>query len=152
MKSVRSGNFSKQNLEEDPSMSLPILRDFDAKLSQSKNLFSGYYVSTYDRYVMRDEIMQKIILRDQLLVLMDKLSIMKNSISEKNIIKNIVRFLPDVQLVKLNRKFEHVIGIMDKLVKLLLFDMIDKFEDIGLETTPLNLSELNEKFYSEKKT
>jgi hypothetical protein len=108
-------------------MSLPILRDFDAKLSQNKNLFSGYYVSTYDRYVMRDEVMQKIILRDQLLVLMDKLSIMKNSISEKNIIKNILRFLPDVQLVKLNRKFEHVIGIMDKLVKLLLFDMIDKF-------------------------
>jgi hypothetical protein len=127
MKSVRSGNFSKQNLVEDPSMSLPILRDFDAKLSQNKNLFSGYYVSTYDRYVMRDEVMQKIILRDQLLVLMDKLSIMKNSISEKNIIKNILRFLPDVQLVKLNRKFEHVIGIMDKLVKLLLFDMIDKF-------------------------
>lgn len=128
------------------------MRDFDAKLSQNKNLFSGYYVSTYDRYVMRDEVMQKIILRDQLLVLMDKLSIMKNSISEKNIIKNILRFLPDVQLVKLNRKFEHVIGIMDKLVKLLLFDMIDKFSDIGLETTPLNLSELNEKFYSEKKT
>ena len=36
---------------------------------------------------MKDEMMQKIILRDQLLILVDKVIIMRNAMQEKNLVE-----------------------------------------------------------------
>ena len=39
---------------------------------------------------------------------------------------------------KLQFFMSKTVGILDKLVAILLFDMIDKFDEIGLEKSPLN--------------
>jgi len=50
--------------------------------------------------------------------MIDKLGVMKNHIVlDSSAIKNIIKFHQDIELCKLNNKFENIIGILDKLVK-----------------------------------
>jgi len=44
---------------------IPIRRNFDTKLNASGKLFNGQQKSNYDKHLMKDDTMQKIVLRDQ---------------------------------------------------------------------------------------
>lgn len=151
---AREGKYNNYN-ETDirHENSIPIERNFDSKLSANGKLFGGAFKSNYDKFLMKDDIMQKIVLRDQQLIMMDKLTVMKNNVVlDPNALKSIIKFHGDIELCKLNNKFEKIIGILDKLVKQLLFDIIDCFNEIGLEDSPLTSAEVHQKFNSEGET
>jgi hypothetical protein len=59
-------------------------RNFDVKFYKKINLFEGYPYVQYDQQTCRDTEMQKIIFRDQLLIIIDKLYQFKGKIGEQN--------------------------------------------------------------------
>jgi hypothetical protein len=52
-------------------------------------MFEGFSFFQYDTYVRRDPKMQKIILRDQTLILLDKVNSLKNNVSDKGLINTV---------------------------------------------------------------
>lgn len=62
-------------------------RNYDVKFSKRKNMFGGLPYNQYNSYMRKDEHMQKLIIRDQLLIIIDKISNLKNNVSDKGLIK-----------------------------------------------------------------
>ena len=65
-------------------------RRYIYELSTRNNMFGGFSYCQYDMFVRKDAKMQKIILRDQLLVLLDKVTTLKNTVSDKGLIKLVI--------------------------------------------------------------
>ena len=113
------------------------VRDFKLKVSSRKNMFEGFSYQQYDQYVITNTTMQKIILRDQLIIMIDKIATMKNEVHDDTLEKKIVRHIGSNQLRHLNRKVEEILAIMNELIKLLLFDILDDLDKIGLTKSPV---------------
>ena len=64
-------------------------RDYSFKVYTKKNMFGGFSYSQYDMFVRTNPKMQKIILRDQLLILIDKVSSLKNNVADKGMVKQV---------------------------------------------------------------
>jgi hypothetical protein len=74
--------------------------------------------------------MQKIVLRDQLLISMDKLNSLRNLFSCHDM-HTIAKHSSEGDLWKMNRRSEETIVIINMLVRLLLWDLVDRFSEIG---------------------
>ncbi len=113
------------------------MRDFKLKVSSRKNMFEGFSYQQYDQYVITNTTMQKIILRDQLIIMIDKIATMKNEVHDDSLEKKITRNISDRQVRHLNHKVEEILAIMNELIKLLLFDILDDLDKIGLTKSPV---------------
>lgn len=56
-------------------------------IKTKNNMFEGFSFFQYDAYVRKDPRMQKIIIRDQILILLDKITHLKNNVSDKGLVK-----------------------------------------------------------------
>jgi hypothetical protein len=96
-------------------------RDFKLKVYTRKNMFEGFSFFQYDQYAVNDPILQKVILRDQLIILIDKAVMLKNELYDDVLTQKIKRFVETPDLRKLNERIEEILSIMNELVKLTLF-------------------------------
>lgn len=101
------------------------MRNFKLKVYSRKNMFEGFSFFQYEQYAITDPTMQKVIIRDQLILLIDKAGMLKNEIYDDMLTKRIKLYIPSPELCQLNRKLEEVLSIMNELVKLLLFGIIE---------------------------
>ena len=97
------------------------VRDFRLKVYTRKNMFEGFSFFQYDQYAIADPTLQRVILRDQLLILIDKTTMLKNEIYDDNLTKKVKRNVPNQDLRLMNRRIEEILSILNELVKLLLF-------------------------------
>lgn len=90
-KRSRKATMSMSNFSPNITDCLPRKRKrvFDVKLSEKVNLFEGYPCVQYDTMTRKDPEMQKVIFRDQLLVLIDKLFQFKLKLAEQNKLKHV---------------------------------------------------------------
>ena len=98
-------------------------RNFKLKVYSRKNMFEGFSFIQYDQYAIMDCTMQKVLIRDQLIILIDKASTLKNEVFDDSLTRKIVKFLRQDEIEVLNRRLEEVLSIMNELIKLLLFGM-----------------------------
>lgn len=119
-------------------------RDFKLKVYSRKNMFEGFSFFQYDQYIVNDSTMQKVVVRDQLIIFMDKVNTLKNEIYDDALTKRIVMYISPEELKSLNTKVEEVLSIMNELIKLLLFDIIDELDNIKLSKSPLEPLQMEE--------
>lgn len=112
-------------------------RDFKLKVYSRKNMFEGFSFFQYDQYIVNDSTMQKVVVRDQLIIFMDKVNTLKNEIYDDALTQRVITYIPPEELKGLNMKVEEVMSIMNELIKLLLFDIIDELDNIKLSKSPL---------------
>ena len=84
-------------------------------------MFEGFSFFQYDQYAISDPTLQKVILRDQLLILIDKAAMLKNELYDDVLTQKMKRFVETPDLRVLNKKIEEILSIMNELVKLVLF-------------------------------
>lgn len=112
-------------------------RDFKLKVYSRKNMFEGFSFFQYDQYIVNDSTMQKVVVRDQLIIFMDKVNTLKNEIYDDALTQRVIAYVTPEELKGLNVKVEEVMSIMNELIKLLLFDIIDELDNIKLSKSPL---------------
>jgi hypothetical protein len=112
-------------------------RNFKVKIFSSKQMFEGYTYSQYDQYVVNDSTMQKVVVRDQLIIIIDKTSMLKYEVFDESLTKKIKRYIEEPVLKVLNRRLEEVLGILNELIKLLLFDILDELDKIFQVKSPI---------------
>lgn len=103
-------------------------RDFKLKIFTRKNMFEGFSFFQYDQYTLRDTTMQKVVLRDQLIILIGKANTLKDEVYDEHLTRKVPAWITQVgkaitlaRLKKMNVGMEEVMAILDGLVKLLLF-------------------------------
>lgn len=104
-------------LEFDPKRK----RDFKVKVTSRKNMFEGFSFFQYDQYVITEPTMQKIVLRDQLIIMSDKAGTLKNEIYDNAFTKKVKKHVSISEIRKVNKRVEEVMAIMNEVIKLLLF-------------------------------
>lgn len=113
--------FKRVNQEVEDPNNPKRLRDFRLKVYSRKNMFEGFSFFQYEHYAITDPTMQKVIIRDQLILLIDKAGMLKNEVYDETLTRRIKVHIPPPELRLLNRRLEEVLSIMNELVKLLLF-------------------------------
>lgn len=120
--SMKAANYSGYTCEYKKTK--PRLRNYRVTLKCSSDLFEGYSFSQYDVYVKKEKTMQRIIIRDQLLILIDKIAYLKMNAGDKSLLKTLLENETPTRIRDLNRALEELIGMMDYLAKLLISGQI----------------------------
>ena len=143
-------NTNFEELEELKCVEKPVVlqRNFTVKIMKSIHLFNRFSYIQYDPYVVRDDMMQKIVLRDQLLIVIDKLVQLRHQFVGHDMNK-LVEYMKPEDLWKLNRRTEEMIVIVDMLIRQILWDLVDRFSEIGMPCSPLTIKEALKTYTSE---
>lgn len=116
-------------------------RDLDTaedRIKETKDLRWFKYLIQYPYTVLEDSQAQKKIIRDQLLILQDKLSTLKGLLNLTDLQTHIVQTMAPDSLRRLNLSLELLIFMLDELVKLLIFDILEEAGQLGLPSSPLD--------------
>lgn len=62
-------------------------RDYSTRILHKSHLFGSYSFNRYGSYIKNHEDLQKVIIRDQLLLILDKLTYLKGNLNNDNAIQ-----------------------------------------------------------------
>jgi hypothetical protein len=97
------------------------LRDLGYDRTRFLCKFEGISIKHYDKTVLGDSTIQKVVIRDQLFILADKLFYFKVTVSDEMLHSTLDNFAEKETLMKVNQLIEELLCFLDRLCQLLLY-------------------------------